>query len=156
MDERHRITTTINGREHELVLDPRRTLADVLRHDVGLTGTRVGCEHGICGACTVLVDGEPVRSCLTLGVQADGAAVETVEGLESDPTGARVQAEFVSHRAYQCGFCTSGFLMLATWLARHDPPPDEAQLRDVLAANLCRCTGYAPILAATRAACEAR
>jgi carbon-monoxide dehydrogenase small subunit len=156
MDERHRITTTINGREHELVLDPRRTLADVLRHDVGLTGTRVGCEHGICGACTVLVDGEPVRSCLTLGVQADGAAVETVESLESDPTGARVQAEFVSHRAYQCGFCTSGFLMLATWLARHDPPPDEAQLRDVLAANLCRCTGYAPILAATRAACEAR
>jgi carbon-monoxide dehydrogenase small subunit len=156
MDERHRITTTINGRAHELVLDPRRTLADVLRHDVGLTGTRVGCEHGICGACTVLVDGEPVRSCLTLGVQADGVAVETVEGLEADPAGARVQAEFVSHRAYQCGFCTSGFLMLATWLARHDPPPDEAQLRDALASNLCRCTGYAPILAATRAACEGR
>jgi aerobic carbon-monoxide dehydrogenase small subunit len=156
MDERHRITTTINGRERELIVDPRRTLADVLRVDAGLTGTRLGCEHGICGACTVLLDGEPVRSCLTLGVQADGAAVETVEGLEADPTGARVQAEFVNHRAYQCGFCTSGFLMLATWLARRDPPPDETQMRDVLASNLCRCTGYAPILAATRAACEGR
>jgi aerobic-type carbon monoxide dehydrogenase small subunit (CoxS/CutS family) len=154
MDERHRIRTTINGREHELVVDPRRTLADMLRHDVGLTGTRVGCEHGICGACTVLVDGEPVRSCLTLGVQADGVAVETVEGLEADPVGARVQAEFVKHRAYQCGFCTSGFLMLAVWLARRDSPPDEADLRDALASNLCRCTGYAPILDATRAACE--
>ena len=153
MADHHRIRTTINGDERDLVVDPRRTLADVLRHDIGLTGTRVGCEHGICGACTVLVDGEPVRSCLTLGVQADGVAVETVEGLEDDPVGARVQAEFLAHRAYQCGFCTSGFLMLAVWLARRDPPPGEPELRDALAANLCRCTGYAPILDATRAAC---
>jgi carbon-monoxide dehydrogenase small subunit len=153
MDELQPIRVTINDEPQELVVDVRRTLADVLRHDAGLTGTRLGCEHGICGACTVLVDGEPARACLMLGVQLDGSGVETVEGLERDPVGARVQAEFQRHRAYQCGFCTSGFLMLAVWLARRSPPPGEAELRDALASNLCRCTGYAPILDAVRAAC---
>jgi aerobic-type carbon monoxide dehydrogenase small subunit (CoxS/CutS family) len=153
MDELQRIQVTINDEPRELVVECRRTLADVLRHDAGLTGTRLGCEHGICGACTVLVDGEPTRACLMLGVQADGSAVETVEGLEHDPVGARVQDEFLRHRAYQCGFCTSGFLMLAVWLARRSPPPSESELRDALASNLCRCTGYAPILDAVRAAC---
>jgi aerobic-type carbon monoxide dehydrogenase small subunit (CoxS/CutS family) len=146
------IRLTVNGQPHEIVTDCRRTLADVLRHDLGLTGTRLGCEHGICGACTVLVDGEPTRACLVLGVQVDDGVVETVEGLEADAVGARVQSEFERHRAYQCGFCTSGFLMLGTWLARRSPPPDEDEIRETLASNLCRCTGYAPIVAATRAA----
>jgi aerobic-type carbon monoxide dehydrogenase small subunit (CoxS/CutS family) len=154
MDNLQLIRITINGEPRELAVDCRRTLADVLRHDAGLTGTRLGCEHGICGACTVLVDGEPTRACLVLGVQLDDGVVETVEGLAEDLVGARVQAEFRRHRAYQCGFCTSGFLMLATWLARRSPPPDEDELRDALASNLCRCTGYAPILDATRAALE--
>jgi carbon-monoxide dehydrogenase small subunit len=153
MDELQPIRVTINHEPRELAVECRRTLADVLRNDAGLTGTRLGCEHGICGACTVLVDGEPTRACLMLGVQADGSAVETVEGLERDPIGTRVQAEFLRHRAYQCGFCTSGFLMLALWLARRSPPPSEPELRDALASNLCRCTGYAPILDAVRAAC---
>jgi carbon-monoxide dehydrogenase small subunit len=154
MDNLQLIRITVNGEPQELAVDCRRTLADVLRHDIGLTGTRLGCEHGICGACTVLVDGEPTRACLVLGVQMDDGNVETVEGLAGDEVGARVQAEFRRHRAYQCGFCTSGFLMLATWLARRSPPPDELELRDALASNLCRCTGYAPILEATRAALE--
>lgn len=148
------IRMTVNGATHEVAVDCRRTLADVLRHDLGMKGTRLGCEHGICGACTVLVDGEPVRACLVLGVQMDDCSVETVEGLAGDPVGARVQEEFQRHRAYQCGFCTSGFLMLATWLARTSPSPGEDDLRDALASNLCRCTGYSTILDATRAAVE--
>ena len=152
-DELHLIRVTVNGDPQELVVDCRRTLADVLRHDLGLTGTHLGCEHGICGACTVLVEGEPVRACLMLGVQLDDGHVETVEGLADDPHGARVQEAFRDHRAYQCGFCTPGFLMLATWLARRAPLAEE-ELRDALAANLCRCTGYQPILDATRASCS--
>jgi aerobic-type carbon monoxide dehydrogenase small subunit (CoxS/CutS family) len=145
------IRVTVNGAPHEVAVDCRRTLADVLRHDLGLTGTRLGCEHGICGACTVLVDGEPTRACLVLGVQLDDGSVETAEGLAHDPVGERLLAAFERERAYQCGFCTSGFLMLAAWLARRSPPPSEEELRDALASNLCRCTGYSPILAAVRA-----
>lgn len=148
------IRVRINGEPHELVIDCRRTLADMLRHDLKLSGTKVGCEHGICGACTVLVDGEPTRSCLTLGVQVDDCTVETVEGLERDRHGERVQEMFHEFRAYQCGFCSPGFLMLATWLARMSPPPSDELIRDTLASNLCRCTGYGPILAAVRAACS--
>ena len=155
MDTLQLIRITVNGHDHELVVDCRRTLADVLRHDLGLSGTRVGCEHGICGACTVLVEGDPARSCLLLGVQLDDARVETVEGLEDDEAGARVQAEFRRHRAYQCGFCTPGFEMLALWLARR-PECSEDELQETLASNLCRCTGYAPIAGAMRAACRGK
>ena len=152
-DARQLIRVTVNGDRHELAVDCRHTLADVLREDLRLTGTRLGCEHGICGACTVLVDGEPTRSCLVLAVQLDDGEVETIEGLPGDPAGARVLEAFEQHRAYQCGFCTSGFEVLALWLARRGPVTDD-ELRDALASNLCRCTGYAPIVAATRAACE--
>ena len=151
MDNLQLIRVAVNGEPHELAVDCRRTLADLLRHDLGLTGTRLGCEHGICGACTVLVDGEPTRACLVLGVQLDDGTVETVEGLVGDPLGERLLSAFERERAYQCGFCSSGFLMLATWLARRSPAPSDEELREALASNLCRCTGYGPIVAAVRA-----
>lgn len=149
-DDLQLVRLTVNGAEHEIATSCRRTLADVLRHDLGLTGTHVGCEHGVCGACTVLVDGEPVRSCLQLGVQADDREILTVEGLAADRTGARVQEAFAAERAYQCGFCTPGFLVLARWLAEHEPHAADERIREVVASNLCRCTGYAPIERAVR------
>jgi aerobic-type carbon monoxide dehydrogenase small subunit (CoxS/CutS family) len=153
MSERRSISFEVNGERREVTCEPRRTLADVLRHDLGLTGTHLGCEHGICGACTVLLDGEPARACLVFGVQAEGRRVETVEGLggedgELNP----LQEAFSAHHGLQCGFCTPGFLMLATGLLRENPSPTEAEIRDVAAANLCRCTGYQGILDAIRAA----
>jgi len=152
----HPIQITVNGAQHELAVEPRRTLADVLRHDLGYTGTHVGCEHGICGACTVLVDGLPARSCLMFGVQADGRSVETVESLGTPEKLGPLQQAFTDQHGLQCGFCTPGFLMLITAFLRETPSPSDEQIRDVVASNLCRCTGYQGILRAVRAAVDAR
>jgi carbon-monoxide dehydrogenase small subunit len=148
MKDIHPVRITVNGRLHEVDVESRRTLADVLRHDLGYTGTHLGCEHGICGACTVLVDGLAVRSCLAFGVQADGREVETVEGLESDGELNSLQKAFSAHHALQCGFCTPGFLMLATALLREKLDPTEEEVREVMSSNLCRCTGYQGIIEA--------
>ena len=155
---RHPITLTVNGIRHEVTAEARRTLADLLRHDLGYTGTHLGCEHGICGACTVILDGQPVRSCLIFGVQADGAAVRTVEGLASRDTDelTDLQQAFSDHHALQCGFCTPGFLMLAeAYLAENDLT-SEGEARELTASNLCRCTGYQGIVDAILATARAR
>ena len=156
MSDVHLIALTVNGTRHEVAVEARRTLADVLRHDLGYTGTHLGCEHGICGACTVLVDGEPTRSCLVFGVQADDAQIETVEGLADADGGLNpLQEAFSEHHALQCGFCTPGFLMLATALLRSNPDPSDDEIREAMASNICRCTGYQSILEAVRAAADA-
>jgi aerobic-type carbon monoxide dehydrogenase small subunit (CoxS/CutS family) len=167
----HRICLRVNGREHELTVEARRTLADMLRHDLGYTGTHLGCEHGICGACTVLVDGGPVRSCLMFGVQADGAEVSTVEGLSAGEELSDLQQAFSDHHALQCGFCTPGFLMLTeAYLAQRGSAGSpagpagpggsggltEAEVRELIAANLCRCTGYQGIIEAVLATARSR
>jgi aerobic-type carbon monoxide dehydrogenase small subunit (CoxS/CutS family) len=149
------ISITVNGVRHETVVEARRSLADVLRHDLGLTGTHIGCEHGICGTCTVLVDGRPARSCLMFGVQADDLHVETVEGLAEDGELNALQQAFADAHGLQCGYCTPGFLMLATALLRENPDPTDEEIRAAMSANLCRCTGYAGILAAVRATADA-
>ena len=155
MSDAHLIAITVNGTRHEVAIEARRTLADVLRHDLGYTGTHLGCEHGICGACTVLVDGQPTRSCLVFGVQADDAEVETVEGLAGEDGALNpLQDAFSEHHALQCGFCTPGFLMLATALLRENPDPTDDEIRDAMASNICRCTGYQSILEAVRAAAD--
>jgi aerobic-type carbon monoxide dehydrogenase small subunit (CoxS/CutS family) len=154
MSDAHLIAVTVNGTRHEVAVEARRTLADVLRHDLGHTGTHLGCEHGICGACTVLVDGEPTRSCLVFGVQADDCEIETVEGLARDGALNPLQEAFSAHHALQCGFCTPGFLMLATALLRENPDPTDAEIREAMASNICRCTGYQSILEAVRAAAD--
>ena len=146
------IRVTVNGTPFEREVEPRRLLADFLREDLGLTGTHVGCEHGVCGACTVLLDGDSARSCLTLAVQADGAEVETVEGLGTMDALHPLQRAFREHHALQCGFCTPGMLMTALDLLRKHPSPNEAEIRDGLSGNLCRCTGYEHIVRAVRAA----
>jgi len=148
----HLISIIVNGVRHETVVEARRSLADVLRHDLGLTGTHIGCEHGICGTCTVLVEGKPARSCLMFGVQADDLHVETVEGLATDGELDALQQAFADAHGLQCGYCTPGFLMLATALLRETPDPTDEEIRAAMSANLCRCTGYAGILAAVRAA----
>jgi len=147
------IQLRVNGEPTRIDVEPRRTLADALREDCGLTGTHLGCEHGVCGACTVLVDGEPVRSCLMFAVQADGTSVTTVEGL-ADPGGALhpLQEAFVAHHGLQCGFCTPGMLLTALHLLATEPDADRARIRAELAGNLCRCTGYQGILDAVEAA----
>src|SRR5919199_6029076 len=155
MRDIHPVRITVNGRVHEVEVESRRTLADVLRHDLGYTGTHLGCEHGICGACTVLVDGRPTRSCLMFGVQADDSEVETVEGLARDGELDPLQEAFGAHHALQCGFCTPGFLMLATALLRDNPHPSDDEIREAMASNICRCTGYQSILEAVRAAADA-
>lgn len=142
------ITLTVNGRQYGIDVPPRRTLADALREDCGLTGTHLGCEHGVCGACTVLVDGEAVRSCLMFAVQCGGRQVRTVEGLAApDGTDHPLQAAFTAEHALQCGFCTPGFLMLAAAALENDPgiADDAEALRELLTSNLCRCTGYEAI-----------
>jgi carbon-monoxide dehydrogenase small subunit len=149
------ISITVNGVRHETVVEARRSLADVLRHDLGLTGTHIGCEHGICGTCTVLVEGRPARSCLMFGVQADDLHVETVEGLAEDGELNALQQAFADAHGLQCGYCTPGFLMLATALLRENPDPTDEEIRAAMSANLCRCTGYAGILAAVRATADA-
>ena len=145
----HRVRFTLNGEAVGLTVEPRLLLSDALRHHLGATGTHVGCEHGVCGACTVAIDGAPARACLTLAVQAEGCAITTIEGLAPKTGGLSVlQAAFRRHHALQCGFCTPGILVsLSCFLALH-PDPDETSLREVLAGHLCRCTGYAPIVAA--------
>jgi aerobic-type carbon monoxide dehydrogenase small subunit (CoxS/CutS family) len=160
MKDTHAIWLTVNGRRHELAVEARRTLADMLRHDLGYTGTHLGCEHGICGACTVILDGSPVRACLVFGVQADGASVRTVEGLAEGPDGqlSDLQQAFSDHHALQCGFCTPGFLMLAeAYLAEEaDQDLSEERARELVASNLCRCTGYQGIIEAIVATARAR
>jgi aerobic-type carbon monoxide dehydrogenase small subunit (CoxS/CutS family) len=135
------------------MLEPRRLLSDVLRHDLRLTGTHVGCEQGVCGACTVLLDGEPVRSCLVFGVQAAGHSITTIEGLATTPNDLTVvQRAFWDHHALQCGFCTPGLVLTVTAFLRDNPDPDDAAIRQALAGNVCRCTGYTFIVDAVRAA----
>ena len=146
------IGLTVNGMRHELALEPRRLLVDCLREDLGLTGTHIGCEHGVCGTCTVLVNGETVRSCLMLAVQADGAEVTTVEGLAADGQLNPLQQAFREAQGLQCGFCTPGMLMLATELLAEHPSPSEAEIREAISANLCRCTGYQGIVEAIQLA----
>ena len=144
------IRMTVNGREYTGRVEPRLTLADFLRNELDLTGTHLGCEHGVCGACTILVDGEAVRSCLLLAVQADGATLMTVEGLANGDELHPLQASFQENHALQCGFCTPGFLMTAYAFLRDNPNPTEAEVRTGIGGNICRCTGYAPIVKAIR------
>ena len=146
------ITLTINGSDHAIVVEPRRTLADAIREDCGQTGTHIGCEHGVCGACTVIVDGEPVRSCLMFAVQAEGKQVRTIEGLAVGDRLHPMQQAFMDHHGLQCGFCTPGFLMLAVGVLERESEISDEGLLDVLSSNLCRCTGYQNIIKAVRAA----
>jgi carbon-monoxide dehydrogenase small subunit len=152
MSEPIEITLNVNGRDYPLRLEPRRTLLDAIREECGLTGTHMGCEHGVCGACTVLVDGQPIRACLMFAVQAQGAAIRTIEGLAAGDALHPVQRAFIAHHSVQCGFCTPGFLMLATGILEREPYISDDELREVLSSNLCRCTGYQNIVAAVRAA----
>jgi len=142
----------VNGQPRRASVEPRRTLADFLREQCGLTGTHLGCEHGVCGACTVLVDGDAVRSCLVFAVQAEGAEVTTIEGIGAPDELSPVQAAFRDHHGLQCGFCTPGFVVSVTAFLRDHPNPTDDEIRDGLSGNLCRCTGYQGILAAVRAA----
>jgi carbon-monoxide dehydrogenase small subunit len=152
MSSKADITLSINGRDYPIRVEPRRTLADAIREECGQTGTHIGCEHGVCGACTVIVDGEPVRSCLMFAVQAEGKAVRTVEGLASGEEMHPMQRAFMEHHGLQCGFCTPGFLMLAVGVLEREPDISEEDLLDILSSNLCRCTGYQNIIKAVRAA----
>jgi carbon-monoxide dehydrogenase small subunit len=151
---RRAITLDVNGTAYEISVEPRRTLADALRDDCRLTGTHLGCEHGVCGACTVLVDGDPVRACLMFAVQAEGRQIRTVEGLAEDGVLHPMQEAFSEHHALQCGFCTPGFLMLAVGALEREPDMDAAAQREMLSSNLCRCTGYQNILKAVASAAE--
>ncbi|MDR7522717.1 MAG: (2Fe-2S)-binding protein [Armatimonadota bacterium] len=146
------IRLRVNGIQVTRTVEVRRTLADFLREDLGLTGTHLGCEHGVCGACTVLLDGQAVRSCLLFAVQADGSEITTVEALGTPEALSPLQQAFMEHHALQCGFCTSGFLMSAHALLRDHPNPSDDEIREVLGGHLCRCTGYRAIFEAVRAA----
>ena len=149
------VTTRVNGAEHTRTVEARLLLSDFLRHELGLTGTHVGCEHGVCGACTVLLDGEPVRSCLILAAQVDGREVATVESLAPDPENLHpLQEAFWDSHALQCGFCTPGILMTLVAYLRDNPNPDEEAVRLALSGNLCRCTGYQHIVEAVTRACK--
>jgi aerobic-type carbon monoxide dehydrogenase small subunit (CoxS/CutS family) len=146
------ITLTVNGRRYTLAVEPRRLLVDVLRDDLGLVGTHTGCEHGVCGTCTVLLDGASIRSCTTLAVQADGQSVRTVEGLAGGAGLHPLQEEFWEKQGLQCGFCTPGMLMRALEILEEDPDPTPERVREGIASNLCRCTGYQFIVEAVMAA----
>ena len=146
MTQTFNVAVTVNGASREAEAEARKTLADFLREDLGLTGTHLGCEHGVCGACTVLVDGEPTRSCLMLAVQATGAQITTIEGLAADGALNPLQEAMRDSHGFQCGFCTPGFMMQATALLADNPAPTEAEVRDALSGNICRCTGYESIL----------
>jgi aerobic carbon-monoxide dehydrogenase small subunit len=148
------IEVTVNGRMFKREVEPRLLLCDFLRYELRLTGTHVGCAHGVCGACTVSIDGNTARSCLTLAVQADGANIETVEALASGRELSVIQQAFYEHHALQCGFCTPGFLMTAQELLARDPEPSEQTIRRALSGNICRCTGYVHIVRAIQAAAK--
>jgi aerobic-type carbon monoxide dehydrogenase small subunit (CoxS/CutS family) len=151
----HRVKLTVNGRTYEREVEARLLLSDFLRHDLGLTGTHVGCEHGVCGACTILLDGDPVRSCLILAVQADGRELMTVEGLAPAPGELHpLQQAFWEAHGLQCGFCTPGFLMTLVPFLEENPSPTEHEIRQALSGNLCRCTGYQHIVDAVQLAAE--
>jgi carbon-monoxide dehydrogenase small subunit len=152
MSERRIVQVAVNGMRYERLVEPRLLLSDFLRHDLELSGTHVGCEHGICGACTVLFNGRTVRSCLLFAVQAHGAEITTVEGLAEDGRLHPLQEAFLEHMALQCGFCTPGFLLTALEFLREVPEPSEVEIREALAGNLCRCTGYQNIVRAVQAA----
>jgi aerobic carbon-monoxide dehydrogenase small subunit len=148
------VRVTVNGRVHESRVEARKTLADFLREDLGLTGTHLGCEHGVCGACTVIVDGAAVRSCLLFAAQMHGHEVLTVESLADGDRLNPLQEAFWEHHGLQCGFCTPGFLMTLTCFLRENPDPTEAEVREAISGNLCRCTGYKNIVTAARAAAQ--
>jgi aerobic carbon-monoxide dehydrogenase small subunit len=153
----YKISLTVNGRVHEREVEPRLLLSDFLRHDLALTGTHVGCEHGVCGACTILFDGEPVRSCILLAVQADGHALTTVEALAPSASELHpLQQAFWECHGLQCGFCTPGFLMTLVPFLEENPDPSEAEIRQAISGNLCRCTGYQHIVDAVKLAAERR
>ena len=152
MTEKIDITLNINGRDYPVRVEARRTLVDAIRDDCGQTGTHIGCEHGICGACTIILDDVAVRSCLMFAVQANGRKIRTVEGLADGDTLHPIQQAFIDHHGLQCGFCTPGFLMLAVNVLEREPDIGDEDLLDVLASNLCRCTGYQNIIKAVRAA----
>lgn len=148
MTDKRSIVVTVNGTKYEREVESRTTLVDLLRHDLGLTGTHVGCEHGVCGACTVLVDGRSARACLMLAVQCDGREVETVEGLAAEGVLNPLQQAFQDNHGLQCGFCTPGMLMTLTEFLRDKTDPTEDEVKEILSGNLCRCTGYLPIVIA--------
>ncbi len=152
MAEKISITAIINGAKHSATVEPRRSLVDFLRHDIGLVGTHVGCEHGVCGACTVMLNGRTVRSCLLFAAQADGSEVTTIEGIGTDEVLHPLQAAFQQHHALQCGFCTPGMILAAIELLRDNPDPTEEEIRVGISGNLCMCTGYVNIVRAVRAA----
>jgi carbon-monoxide dehydrogenase small subunit len=154
VNAQHPIEVTVNGTHHAREVEPRLLLSDFLRHDLGLTGTHVGCEHGVCGACTVLFDGEAVRSCLIFAVQADSHSVDTVEGLATGETLHPIQQAFHETHALQCGFCTPGILMTLIPFLRDHPAPAEPEIREALSGHLCRCTGYSNIVAAVERAAK--
>jgi aerobic-type carbon monoxide dehydrogenase small subunit (CoxS/CutS family) len=159
MSERQITRFTVNGKVYEAAVEPRTTLADCLRYDLKLTGTHVGCEHGVCGACTIIADGEAVRSCLMFAVQADGMDITTVEGLSEGDRLSPLQVSFRKHHAVQCGFCTAGILTTAHMLLTEEPDADADRIREVLSGNICRCTGYVQIIDAVldaRAAYKAK
>ena len=149
------VTLTVNGREQTAAVEPRLLLADFLRHELGMTGTHIGCEHGVCGACTVLLDGKTARSCLHFAVAVDGAAIETVEGIAGQDRLHPIQEAFHQHHALQCGYCTPGFLMTTIEFLKRDPDPSEDDIRQALTNNICRCTGYENIVKAVAAAAKA-
>ena len=150
------IRVTVNGQRYERTVEPRLTLSDFLRDSLDLTGTHVGCEHGVCGACTVLHDGQPVRSCLLLAVQLDGASLTTIEGVADGDTLHPIQQAFWDHHGLQCGFCTPGIVLVAKALLEENPQPTDTEIREAISGNLCRCTGYHFIVEAIRAAADSR
>ncbi len=152
MTQKMQMSMEVNGEHHTLVVEPRTTLADALREECGLTGTRIGCEEGVCGACTVLVDGEPVRACLQFAVQAHGREITTVEGLTHREALIALKAAMSEHFAVQCGYCTAGFLMLAAGALARAPDMSETDMTELVSSNLCRCTGYQPIVKAMKQA----
>lgn len=154
MADTREITVHINGVAYKKSIESRITLVDFIRHECGLTGTHVGCEHGACGACTVLVDGQSARSCLMLGVQCHEVQVQTVEGLAKDGVLNTLQQSFQDHHALQCGFCTAGILMTMTEFLRENPQPTEVEVKEILSGNVCRCTGYLPIVKAVMSAAK--
>ena len=149
MSDKQSVQLTVNGRAYQRAVEPRLLLSDFLRHELGLSGTHVGCEHGVCGACTILFDGQPIRSCLTLAVQANGHVLDTVEGLAPNATELHpIQQAFQDAHGLQCGFCTPGILMTLVPFLKENPDPSEAEVREAISGNLCRCTGYQHIVEA--------